>query len=42
MLLVYWSEEGDDFMPLFAPATIAPAFRSGTRSALGTRSAPAA
>jgi aminoglycoside phosphotransferase (APT) family kinase protein len=26
MLLVYWSEEGDDFMPLFAPATIAPGF----------------
>jgi aminoglycoside phosphotransferase (APT) family kinase protein len=28
MLLVYWSEEGDDFMPLFAPATIAPGFPS--------------
>jgi aminoglycoside phosphotransferase (APT) family kinase protein len=28
MLLVYWSEEGDDFMPLFAPATIAPGFRT--------------
>ena len=26
MLLVYWSEEGDEFMPLFAPATIAPGF----------------
>jgi aminoglycoside phosphotransferase (APT) family kinase protein len=26
MLLVYWSEEGDDFMPLFAPATIASGF----------------
>jgi aminoglycoside phosphotransferase (APT) family kinase protein len=26
MLLVYWSEEGDDFMPLFAPATISPGF----------------
>jgi aminoglycoside phosphotransferase (APT) family kinase protein len=26
MLLVYWSQEGDDFMPLFAPATIAPGF----------------
>ena len=26
MLLVYWSEAGDDFMPLFAPATIAPGF----------------
>jgi aminoglycoside phosphotransferase (APT) family kinase protein len=26
MLLVYWSEEGDDFMPLFAPATIARGF----------------
>jgi aminoglycoside phosphotransferase (APT) family kinase protein len=26
MLLVYWSEAGDDFMPLLAPATIAPGF----------------
>jgi aminoglycoside phosphotransferase (APT) family kinase protein len=26
LLLVYWSQEGDDFMPLFAPATIAPGF----------------
>jgi aminoglycoside phosphotransferase (APT) family kinase protein len=26
MLLVYWSEESDDFMPLLAPATIAPGF----------------
>ena len=26
MLLVYWSEESDSFMPLFAPATIAPGF----------------
>src|SRR4051812_29634390 len=26
MLLVYWSEEADSFMPLFAPATIAPGF----------------
>ena len=26
MLLVYWSEAGDDFMPLFAPATIAEGF----------------
>jgi aminoglycoside phosphotransferase (APT) family kinase protein len=26
MLLVYWSQAGDDFMPLFAPATIAPGF----------------
>ena len=26
MLLVYWSQDGDDFMPLFAPATIAPGF----------------
>jgi aminoglycoside phosphotransferase (APT) family kinase protein len=26
MLLVYWSEESDDFMPLFAPATIAAGF----------------
>jgi len=28
LLLVYWSEPGDDFMPLFAPATIAPGFIS--------------
>jgi aminoglycoside phosphotransferase (APT) family kinase protein len=28
LLLVYWSEPGDDFMPLFAPATIAPGFPS--------------
>jgi aminoglycoside phosphotransferase (APT) family kinase protein len=28
LLLVYWSEAGDDFMPLFAPATIAPGFIS--------------
>jgi aminoglycoside phosphotransferase (APT) family kinase protein len=27
MLLVYWSQKGDDFMPLFAPATIASGFR---------------
>src|SRR3954462_4564745 len=26
MLLVYWSEESDSFMPLYAPATIAPGF----------------
>ena len=26
MLLVYWSQAGDEFMPLFAPATIAPGF----------------
>ncbi len=26
MLLVYWSEPGDELMPLFAPATIAPGF----------------
>ena len=26
MLLVYWSQAGDDFMPLFTPATIAPGF----------------
>jgi aminoglycoside phosphotransferase (APT) family kinase protein len=26
LLLVYWSQEGDEFMPLFAPATIAPGF----------------
>ena len=35
MLLVYWSEEGDDFMPLFAPATIAPGFP--TRDEVGAR-----
>ncbi|HET8975161.1 MAG TPA: phosphotransferase family protein [Solirubrobacterales bacterium] len=28
LLLVYWSEPGDEFMPLFAPATIAPGFPS--------------
>ena len=28
LLLVYWSEAGDEFMPLFAPATIAPGFPS--------------
>jgi aminoglycoside phosphotransferase (APT) family kinase protein len=28
MLLVYWSEEGDELMPLFAPATVAPGFPS--------------
>src|SRR5262245_32576534 len=28
LLLVYWSEQGDEFMPLFAPATIAPGFIS--------------
>jgi aminoglycoside phosphotransferase (APT) family kinase protein len=28
LLLVYWSEPGDDFMPLLAPATIAPGFPS--------------
>jgi aminoglycoside phosphotransferase (APT) family kinase protein len=26
LLLVYWSQQGDDFMPLFAPATVAPGF----------------
>ena len=26
LLLVYWSQAGDEFMPLFAPATIAPGF----------------
>ena len=34
MLLVYWSEAGDEFMPLFAPATIAPGLhrpRPGSR-----------
>jgi aminoglycoside phosphotransferase (APT) family kinase protein len=28
LLLVYWSEPGDEFMPLFAPATIKPGFPS--------------
>jgi aminoglycoside phosphotransferase (APT) family kinase protein len=28
LLLVYWSEPGDEFMPLFAPATLAPGFIS--------------
>ena len=28
LLLVYWSEPGDEFMPLFAPATIAAGFPS--------------
>jgi aminoglycoside phosphotransferase (APT) family kinase protein len=28
LLLVYWSEAGDEFMPLFAPATIAAGFPS--------------
>ncbi len=28
LLLVYWSEAGDELMPLFAPATIAPGFIS--------------
>jgi len=41
MLLVYWSEEGDDFMPLFAPATIAPGFpkRDEVRERYAERSA---
>ena len=26
LLLVYWSQAGDEFMPLFAPATISPGF----------------
>src|SRR6476646_5207263 len=40
MLLVYWSEEGDDFMPLFAPATIAPGFpkRDDVRARYAERS----
>jgi len=28
LLLVYWSEPGDEFMPLFRPATVAPGFPS--------------
>jgi len=40
MLLVYWSQEGDDFMPLFAPATIAPGFpkRDDVRARYAERS----
>jgi aminoglycoside phosphotransferase (APT) family kinase protein len=40
LLLVYWSEPGDDFMPLFAPATIAPGFpsREQVRQRYGERS----
>src|SRR4029079_15835750 len=26
LLMVYWSEPGDEFMPLFEPATVAPGF----------------
>ena len=28
LLMVYWSEPGDDFVPLFEPATMAPGFPS--------------
>ncbi len=28
LLLVYWAEEGDDLLPLFEPATMAPGFPS--------------
>jgi aminoglycoside phosphotransferase (APT) family kinase protein len=40
MLLVYWSQDGDDFMPLFAPATIAPGFpkRDNVRERYAERS----
>jgi aminoglycoside phosphotransferase (APT) family kinase protein len=40
MLLVYWSQEGDEFMPLFAPATIAPGFptRDDVRARYAERS----
>jgi aminoglycoside phosphotransferase (APT) family kinase protein len=40
MLNVYWSEEGDSFMPLFAPATIAPGFpkRADVRERYAERS----
>ncbi len=31
LLLVYWSQPGDELMPLFAPATIAPGFPSRER-----------
>ena len=32
MLLVYWSEPGDELMPLFEPPTMAPASRCGQTS----------
>ncbi|HEX6586722.1 MAG TPA: phosphotransferase family protein [Solirubrobacterales bacterium] len=40
MLLVYWSEEGDELMPLFSPATITPGFpnRDEVRALYGERS----
>lgn len=40
LLLVYWSEQGDEFMPLLAPATIAPGFigRDEVRSRYAERS----
>ena len=40
LLLVYWSEPGDEFMPLFAPATITPGFigRDQVRSRYAERS----
>jgi aminoglycoside phosphotransferase (APT) family kinase protein len=40
MLLVYWSQEGDEFMPLFAPATIASGFptRDDVRARYAERS----
>jgi aminoglycoside phosphotransferase (APT) family kinase protein len=40
LLLVYWSQPGDEFMPLFAPATIAPGFplRDDVKSRYAERS----
>jgi aminoglycoside phosphotransferase (APT) family kinase protein len=35
LLLVYWSQAGDEFMPLFRPATVAPGFPN--REELSTR-----
>ena len=40
LLLVYWAEEGDDLLPLFEPATMAPGFpsRDGVRNRYAERS----
>jgi len=40
LLLVYWAEEGDDLLPLFEPATMAPGFpsRDEVRSRYAQRS----
>ena len=42
LLLVYWSEAGDELMPLVEPATIAPGFPAATSCGSATPSAPAA